>query len=74
MALKPAPIQISYLGYPNTTGLSTIDYRITDIIADPLNTEQQYSEKLIRLSKCFLCYFPPLESGPVNNNYFFLLS
>ena len=34
-AIKPAPIQISYLGYPNTTGLSLIDYKITDEIIDP---------------------------------------
>jgi predicted O-linked N-acetylglucosamine transferase (SPINDLY family) len=35
-ARKPAPIQISYCGYPNTTGLDTIDYRLTDSLADPI--------------------------------------
>jgi predicted O-linked N-acetylglucosamine transferase (SPINDLY family) len=57
-ARKPAPIQITYLGYPNTTGLKTMDYRITDIYADPIDTKQLYSEKLLRLSRSFLCYDP----------------
>lgn len=54
--LKPAPVQISYLGYPNTTGLKTIDYRITDKYADPEDTTQYYSEKLIRMPNCFLSF------------------
>lgn len=66
MALKPAPIQVTYIGYPNTTGLKQIDYRFADEITDPLDTKQQYTEKLIRLPKCFLCYSPPLDAcGPV---------
>ena len=55
-ALNPAPIQVSYLGFPNTTGLHSIRYRITDSVADTINTKQQYTEKLIRLPKCFLLY------------------
>lgn len=62
MALKPAPVQIAYLGYPNTTGISAMDYRLTDIIADPPESEKFYVEKLIRLPRCFLCYQPPLIS------------
>jgi protein O-GlcNAc transferase len=61
-ALKPAPIQISYLGYPNTTGLSTIDYRFTDAIADPQQNQAFYSEKLLYLPNIFLCYNPAKES------------
>jgi len=61
MALRPAPIQITYIGYPNTTGLKSIDYRITDAVCDPLNTKQQYVEKLVRMPKCFLCYTPSLH-------------
>ena len=56
-ASKAAPIQVTYLGYPNTTGLHTMDYRLTDKYADPdKNSELFYSEKLIKLNKCFLCY------------------
>lgn len=55
-AAKPAPIQISYLGYPNTSGLFQMDYRITDTIADNIDTEQKYTEKLIRLNTCFINY------------------
>jgi|HigsolmetaAR201D_1030396.scaffolds.fasta_scaffold01016_13 Predicted O-linked N-acetylglucosamine transferase, SPINDLY family len=58
-ARKPAPLQITWLGYPNTTGLDTIDYRITDSWADPLGqTEPLHSERLLRLPKTFLCYWP----------------
>ncbi len=58
-ARKPAPIQITYLGYPNTTGLKTIDYRITDAFADPPGlTERFHSEQLLRLPETFLCYAP----------------
>lgn len=59
LALKPAPIQATYLGYPNTTGLSLVDYRITDSYADPpALTDGFHTEKLIRLPKSFLCYNP----------------
>ena len=66
---RPAPIQMTYIGYPNTTGFSAIDYRITDGIADPDGTDDQHSETLIRLPGCFLCYAipehaPPVEPGP----------
>lgn len=57
-ALRPTPVQMCYLGYPNTTGLSTIDYRITDAIADPEHSEQRYTETLLRMNRCFLCYSP----------------
>lgn len=54
----PAPIQISYLGYANTTGLSSINYRLTDGIADHPETTQQFSEQLIRMPECFLLFNP----------------
>ncbi|MBI3778769.1 MAG: tetratricopeptide repeat protein [Gammaproteobacteria bacterium] len=61
---KPAPIQVSYLGYPNTTGLLTVDYRLTDAFADPPGqTDSFYTESLIRLPRGFLCYQPP-DSAP----------
>eukprot|EP00743_Colponemidia_sp_Colp-15_P007545 GILK01008158.1.p1 GENE.GILK01008158.1~~GILK01008158.1.p1 ORF type:complete len:853 (-),score=154.38 GILK01008158.1:254-2812(-) len=75
MALKPAPIQLTWIGYPNTTGLPTIDYRITDGIVDPVSTKQTHVESLIRLPNCFLCYTPTDEApdvaeGPAVENGF----
>ena len=63
---KPAPLQLTWLGYPTTTGLREIDYRLTDAIADPLGQENYYSEKLIRLTGCFLCYEPFNQSPTVS--------
>ncbi|MEM9627542.1 MAG: hypothetical protein AAGA21_14990, partial [Pseudomonadota bacterium] len=66
---RPAPIQMTYIGYPNTTGLPAIDYRITDWITDPEGVDDDYSETLIRMPGCFLNYAipahaPPVEPGP----------
>ena len=57
-ACKPAKISVSYLGYPNTTGLPNMDYRLVDYITDPFDCLLGQPEKLIRFSKCFLCYTP----------------
>jgi protein O-GlcNAc transferase len=58
-ARKPAPIQVTYLGYPNTTGLKTMDYRITDEQHDPTGeTEAYHSEQLVRLNPCCWSYHP----------------
>jgi protein O-GlcNAc transferase len=65
-ARKPAPVQITYLGYPNTTGLDTIDYRISDAWTDPPGSNDHlHTEKIIRLPHGFLCYKPPEESPSV---------
>jgi predicted O-linked N-acetylglucosamine transferase (SPINDLY family) len=62
-ALKPAPIQVSWLGYPGTTGLKRIDYRFTDEIADPSgDSEAFHSEELLRLPRGFLCFQGEPES------------
>lgn len=62
MALRLAPVQITWIGYPNTTGLSSIHYRVTDGIVDPPETTQQFCEKLWRLPDCFLCYTPSQDA------------
>lgn len=64
-AAKPAPLQMTYLGYPNTTGLDAIDYRITDEVADPAGEEAWFSEKLLRLDGCFLTYQPDRNAPDV---------
>jgi predicted O-linked N-acetylglucosamine transferase (SPINDLY family) len=59
-AYQPAPVQVNYLGYPNTSGLPEMDYRLTDHTADPAGEADDYhTEELIRLPHGFLCYTPP---------------
>ena len=66
MAYRPAPIQLSGLGYMATTGLSDIDYFLTDGTVDPAGqSEEFFSEKLIRLSSQF-CYTPFRVDLPVS--------
>ena len=82
LARKPAPIQITQFGYPDTTGLLTVDYRVTDELSDPPGkTDRFYTEKLARLPRCAYCYHPtepeprvearaidkPIVFGSVNN-------
>ncbi|KAL2503047.1 putative UDP-N-acetylglucosamine--peptide N-acetylglucosaminyltransferase SPINDLY [Forsythia ovata] len=66
MACRPAPVQVTWIGYPNTTGLPTVDYRITDALADPPDTKQKHVEELVRLPRSFLCYTPSPEAGLVS--------
>jgi predicted O-linked N-acetylglucosamine transferase (SPINDLY family) len=66
---------VTYLGYPNTTGMTQVDYRLTDGWADPPGQEPLYTETLVRLPDVFLCYSPPqnapeVESPPVLSNSF----
>lgn len=62
---KPAPVQVTYLGYPNTTGLESIDYRLTDSITDPPGEAPAHTEELLRLPRAFCCFAPNASDPPV---------
>jgi len=69
-AAKPAPVQVSYLGYPGTTGLTMIDSRLTDPFADPADlTDDFHTETLFRLPSTNWCFaeigdLPPVAPPP----------
>lgn len=67
-ALGPAPVQVTFAGYPGTTGLAAIDYRLTDPHLDPPGTDDCYVEQSLRLPHSFWCYEPLVEAfepGPL---------
>ncbi len=65
-ARKPAPVQVTMLGMVSTTGLSTIEYRLTDAYLDPPGvSDADYTEQSIRLPHCFWCYEPTAGTPPV---------
>jgi protein O-GlcNAc transferase len=67
-ARKSSPVQVTWIGYPATTGLSAIDYKIVDNYTDPPGTtEQFYTEQLMRMPESFLCYRPDSESPEVSS-------
>jgi predicted O-linked N-acetylglucosamine transferase (SPINDLY family) len=57
-ASRLAPVQLTYLGYCNTSGIPNVDGRLVDAITDPPGAEAFATEPLIRLPECFLCYTP----------------
>ena len=63
LARRLAPVQISYLGYPNTTGLKAMDFRFVDPVTDPGDEDQSFhTERLIRFSSCAWTYEPPASA------------
>jgi protein O-GlcNAc transferase len=62
---RVAPVQITYLAYPNTTGVRAMDYRIVDSHTDPIGSERWCRESLLRIDPCFLCYSPPINAPAV---------
>ena len=73
LRFRPAPVQVTWCGYPATTGCRFIDFRIVDAVTDPLTTGAVGSvvgadalciERLMRIDPCFLCYQPPIPQGP----------
>ncbi len=66
-ARKPVPVQVSYMGYANTTGVSTMDYRLSDVHLDPPGMDDSiYSEQTIRLPETYWVYQPDAAGGEVS--------
>jgi protein O-GlcNAc transferase len=66
-ARGPAPIQMTWLGYPNTSGMKAMDYRLTDAYTDPPGmTEHLYTETLVRMPDSLWCYRPDGNAADVN--------
>ena len=73
-AIKPAPVQITWLAYAGTSGLEAMDYRLSDPYLDPPGGEGHYSEKTIRLPHTYWCYRSSVDlvpgPPPVSRNHF----
>ena len=62
IARKPAPLIVTAIGYPDTTGVPAIDLRLVDSVTDPAGSEAWCTERLLRVDPCFLCYTPPADA------------
>ena len=65
-ARKPAPIQVTWLGYANTTGLTAIDYILADAVTIPPDEECFYTEAVWRLPETYICFTPPMAAPPAS--------
>lgn len=72
---KPAPVQVTWLGYCNTTGLGSIDYLLADAVVIPPDTSQRFTEQVFRLPGSYVCYLAPdyapavVEPPSIANGY-----
>lgn len=67
-ARKPAQVQVTWLGYVNTTGLAAYDYFLADATSVPVGDDELYTESVFRLPRCFFCYQPPGTDLPVGES------
>lgn len=67
-ARRAAPVQITMIGYPATTGLSAMDWKVTDVVADPEGAEVYYTEQLIRLPRTFWCFRSPCSLSQLKSS------
>lgn len=66
-ALKPAPVQVSWLGYFATTGLAEMDYVLTDPWSTPSDRKKDFTETLWQLPETRLCFAPPPDEVPCSS-------
>lgn len=68
-AMRAAPIQLTWMGYPHSTGLSTMDYLIADTVVCPPENDHLCSESVIRLPEhCVFCFPPTDKFGEVDDD------
>ena len=66
-AFRPAPVQVTWLGYSGTTGLETIDYKLADSHVVSEAEEKFYTESIWKLPNCFLCPIIPPDAGDISS-------
>jgi predicted O-linked N-acetylglucosamine transferase (SPINDLY family) len=64
-AYKPAPVQVTWIGYPHTTGLRAMDYRLTDAVMDPPGEPKHGTEEQMRLPRGLCCFAAPVQAPDV---------
>lgn len=67
LAWRIAPVQATWLGYPGTTGVTALDWRISDAICDPPEEDEFSAERLWRMTPGFHAWAPPYDPAPVND-------
>lgn len=65
VARRLAPVQIQWIGYPNTTGVLAVDFTIGDPIETPRDAHRHFSEAIVTMPDAYVCYEPP--EGPGEN-------